>query len=247
MHSPLTLRIMSYNVRHCLGCDGILSPERIAQVIDLYRPDVVALQEVDVGRARSRYEDQPALIAGILKMHHRFHAAVENGNERYGDAILSRSPLRLVRAGALPAVAHGLWPERRGALWVAVECEWGEVQMLNTHLGLGGRERLLQAEALLGPDWLGHPHCAGPRLLCGDFNAWPGSRPYRRLRAALPAAQDPPGRVLKTFPSRWPLLRLDHVFHSPDVTVREVTVPRTPLTRRASDHLPLIVEVTLPN
>jgi len=60
---------MSYNVRHCLGCDGVLSPERIAQVIDLCQPDVVALQELDVARARSRYDDQPALIAGALGMH----------------------------------------------------------------------------------------------------------------------------------------------------------------------------------
>jgi len=129
---------------------------------------------------------------------------------------------------------------------VTVECDGRPVQMLNTHLGLSGRERLAQAAALLGPEWLGHAECAAPRLLCGDFNAWPLSPAYRRLREALPEAQDGRGRALPTFPSRWPLLRIDHVFHSPDLAVREVRVPRTPLTRLASDHLPLIVEVTLP-
>jgi endonuclease/exonuclease/phosphatase family metal-dependent hydrolase len=239
------MRIMSYNVHRCVGCDGILSPERIAHVIARYHPDVVALQELDVGHARTGYCDQPAVIAGALEMHYHFHPAVAVAEEGYGDAILSRHPLRLVRAAALPSVPRGIWPEQRGALWVTIDCEGRAVQVLNTHLGLSGRERVAQAEALAGPEWLGHPDCASPRLLCGDFNALPGSRAYRRLRGALPEAQAGRGRARATFPSRWPLLRLDHIFHSPELTVRDVLVPRSRLTRVASDHLPLIAEVTL--
>jgi endonuclease/exonuclease/phosphatase family metal-dependent hydrolase len=36
------------------------------------------------------------------------------------------------------------------------------------------------------------------------------------------------------------------VFHSPDLSVARIEVPRTALTRTASDHLPIIVELTLP-
>jgi endonuclease/exonuclease/phosphatase family metal-dependent hydrolase len=43
-------RILTYNVHRCLGTDGRLSPARIADVIAAYEPDVVALQELDVGR-----------------------------------------------------------------------------------------------------------------------------------------------------------------------------------------------------
>ncbi len=243
---PLTLRVMTFNVHRCVGCDGALSPGRVARVIARCRPDVVALQELDVGHARTGHTDQPALLAGALKMHYHFHPAVASAEEGYGDAILSRYPLRVVRAAPLPAFARGIWPEERGALWVSIECEGRRVQVVNTHLGLSGRERLVQAAALLGPEWLGHPDCAAPRLLCGDFNAPPGAGAYRLLRRALPEAQASRGGALATFPSRWPLLRLDHVFHSPDLTVREVQVPRTRLTRMASDHLPLIAEVTLP-
>jgi endonuclease/exonuclease/phosphatase family metal-dependent hydrolase len=246
MPRPLTLRVMSYNVHRCVGCDGVLSPDRVAHVIARYRPDVVALQELDVGHARTGFHHQPALLAGALDMHYYFHPAVAAGTEGYGDAILSRYPLRVVRAGPLPAFARGIWPEQRGALWVTIDCEGRRVQVLNTHLGLSGRERLAQAAALLGPDWLGHPDCAPPRLLCGDFNAFPGSGAHRLLRAALPEAQVGRGRAPATFPSRWPLLRLDHVFHSPELAVRGVMVPRSRLTRVASDHLPLIAEVTLP-
>jgi endonuclease/exonuclease/phosphatase family metal-dependent hydrolase len=239
---------LTYNVHRCLGCDGVLAPERIAQVIARYEPDVVALQELDVGHARTGHADQPELLARYLDMHYYFHPAIEAADERYGDAILSRYPMHLVRAGHLPTLGH--WPghERRGALWVALSCPGGALQLLNTHLGLGHRERLAQVEALLGPEWLAHPDCTRPLILCGDFNAWPASRVYRQLRQVLHEAQDQDGfrRPRGTYPSRCPFLRIDYVFHSPDVTVRRVQVPRTRLTRMASDHLPLVVEVSLP-
>jgi endonuclease/exonuclease/phosphatase family metal-dependent hydrolase len=238
---------MSYNVHRCVGCDGRLSPDRIARVIARYEPDVVALQELDVGHARTKYGDQPALIADALKMHYHFHPAIEVAEERYGDAILSRHPMRLVRAGPLPTRSERPRLERRGALWAEITCEGRPVQVLTTHLGLDGRERLAQAEALAGPDWLGHPDCVPPRLLCGDLNSWPGTLPYRRLRRLLRDAQVRPGsRPRATFPTRWPTLAIDHVLHSADVVVRRTAVPRTPLTCVASDHLPLVAEVILP-
>jgi endonuclease/exonuclease/phosphatase family metal-dependent hydrolase len=243
------VRIMSYNVHRCIGADGKLAPQRIAEVIGRYEPDLVGLQELDIGRARTEHVDQPLMLAELVQMHHRFHPAIEVAEERYGDAILSRFPLDLVRAGPLPT-----WPqrrralERRGALWARIECHGRTVQVLNTHLGLDHRERLAQAEALLGPEWLGHPDCVGPRILCGDFNVWPGTLPYGRLRRALHDAQDLglwPWRR-NTFPARCPLVSIDHVFHSPDLRVLRVSVPRNRLTRIASDHLPIIVELGLP-
>jgi endonuclease/exonuclease/phosphatase family metal-dependent hydrolase len=239
------LRVMTYNVRRCLGSDGTVSPERVARVIAGYRPDLVALQELDVGRPRTGGADQPGVIAGHLRMSYCFFPAFRAADEHYGDAVLSRLPLRLVRAGALPQRDHH---ERRGVVWVAVECGGRAVQVLNTHLSLDRGERLAQVEALLGPEWLGDPACAAPRLCCGDFNAWPRSRGYARLRAALRDAQESHGRgwPRSTFPARLPFLRIDHVFHSPDLVVRGVQVPRTALTRVASDHLPLLVEVSLP-
>jgi endonuclease/exonuclease/phosphatase family metal-dependent hydrolase len=238
---------MSYNVHRCIGCDGLLSPPRIAEVLRRYEPDVVALQELDVGHARSGHADQPDLLASALAMEYRFHPATEAAHERYGDAILSRLPLQLMRAAALPTLPDRPRLERRGALWVAVKCQGCEVQVLNTHLGLVRRERLAQVDALLGPAWLNHPACVGPRICCGDFNAWPGTAAYERLRRLLRDAQIArlPWRR-NTYPSWFPFTCIDHVFHSRDVRVRSVLVPRTRLTRWASDHLPVVVDIVLP-
>jgi endonuclease/exonuclease/phosphatase family metal-dependent hydrolase len=174
-----------------------------------------------------------------------FFPAVESRDEHYGDAVLSRHPMDLVRAGPLPGRPGS---ERRGALWVAVAVHGRSLHVLNTHLGLDRRERLEQVEALLGPEWLGNVACRPPRLLLGDLNTFPGQATYRRLRAALRDAQDRTGAgwPRNTFPSRFPLVRIDHVFHSPDVDIRRVVVPRTRWTRLASDHLPVVVEVSLP-
>ena len=239
------LRIMTYNVHSCIGMDGKLSPERIARVIARCAPDIVALQELDVGRARTEGMDQAHIIAQCLEMDFHFHPAMHIEEERYGDAILTHLPMRLVKTGTLPGLPGKPWLEPRGVLWVEIELDGATIQVLNTHLGLLTRERRAQAEALLGPDWLGHPECSGPVVLCGDFNAFPASKVCRRLRTRLNDAQIEleSHRPRSTFFGRFPTARIDHVFVDSGLTVADIEVPDSELVRVASDHLPLIVEL----
>ncbi|MFN2308882.1 MAG: endonuclease/exonuclease/phosphatase family protein [Gammaproteobacteria bacterium] len=243
-----TLRVMTYNVHSCVGMDGKLDAERVARVIARANPDVVALQELDVGRARSQWLDQAHLIARYLEMEFHFHPALHLEEERYGDAILTHLPLRLVRAGVLPGLADKPKLEPRGALWVAVEVDGREVQIINTHLGLYSRERLAQIDALLGCDWLEHEQCRGPVIVCGDFNARPSSPVCRRLGARLRDVQTTARqhRPRGTFSSRFPGVRIDHIFISPGLEVQCIEVPDSELARVASDHLPLVAEIRLP-
>ncbi len=242
---PARLRILTYNVRRCYGLDGRYAPERIAQVIAESGAQVVALQEVDVNRARSGGVDQAQAIASALRMNLHFHPAIRVVEELYGDAILSTLPLRLVKAGALPG--GRLRTEPRGALWVEAHLPGARVQIINTHFGLLAQERLAQADALLGPDWLGHPACTGPVVLMGDLNSPPVSRAYRRLAAQLQDVQRMNGQSpLPTFPSRLPVLRLDHAFVGGGVTTDTVSILRTGAARVASDHLPLCVDLLVP-
>jgi endonuclease/exonuclease/phosphatase family metal-dependent hydrolase len=61
-------RILSYNAHSCLGMDGSLSPQRIARVIAPCQPDIVCLEELDVGRVRTQGVDQAHAIARELGM-----------------------------------------------------------------------------------------------------------------------------------------------------------------------------------
>ncbi|WP_215398904.1 endonuclease/exonuclease/phosphatase family protein [Rheinheimera oceanensis] len=243
-----TLRVMTYNVHSCIGLDGKVDVERVARVIAQANPDVVALQELDVGRDRSLGLDQAQLIARYLEMEFHFHPAMHMEEERYGDAILTHLPLRLIKAGPLPGLADKPKLEPRGAIWAAVQFNGQEVQIINTHLGLQPRERLAQIDCLLGNDWLGHPDCRGPVVLCGDLNAQPNSQVCRRISTQLKDSQTllAQHRPAGTFPSRFAALRIDHIFISKTLAVTAIDIPGSQLARVASDHLPLLVQLQIP-
>lgn len=240
-------RILTYNVHRCVGTDRRLDVGRVAEVIARLSPDIVALQELDVGRARTGGVDQAEEIAHRLKMAFHFHPALKVEEELYGDAILTAYPERLIRTGPLPGHPGIPQLEPRGALLLAVRIGDQEVNILNTHLGLVPKEQQIQARALAGPDWLGHPDLKGPTILLGDFNATATSVVYRTLTANLePARRLAPNQTATaTFPSALPVLRIDHIFVSSEIVVEKVAAPFEPLTRAASDHLPLLMDFSL--
>jgi endonuclease/exonuclease/phosphatase family metal-dependent hydrolase len=241
-------RILTYNVHRCLGSDGRLSPERIADVIASAEPDIVALQELDVGRARTGGVDQAGRIAAALGMTLHFHAAVQVMEEKFGDAILTAKPCRLIKTGHLKG--KSLIPNRdpRGALWAEIEIEGKKLQFINTHLGVTARERIAQVDMLIGPEWLGHTDCRDPVVLAGDFNALPLGRTCKLFSAKLGTRQAPAlDGSLATFPSRMPVLSIDHVLASPSIEIVSAEVIRSPLARVASDHLPLRVDFRFGN
>ncbi|HUR57718.1 MAG TPA: endonuclease/exonuclease/phosphatase family protein [Opitutaceae bacterium] len=239
------VRLMTYNVHGCSGMDGRVSPRRVARVIRGQMPDIVALQEVDLGRRRSRAEDQGAIIARELGMNVVFCPTITRDDEHYGHALLSRWPIDVVKRMRLPHDPASWFQEPRAAMWARVTIGGQVLNIITTHLGLGPHERVLQVRALLSEEWLGGIPDHEPVMLCGDFNALPGSAPYKltatRLRDVQAAAKD--YRPLGTFSSMRPLVRLDHIFVSPHFTRQKIVVVRNDLTRVASDHLPLVADL----
>jgi endonuclease/exonuclease/phosphatase family metal-dependent hydrolase len=241
------LRVMTYNVHGCKGRDRVISPRRIAEVIASGSPDVVALQELDVGRSRSDRLDQAELIARELGMNFHFSPAMRVMEEEFGDAILTALPMRLMKAGPLPGLRFPVKLEPRGALWAEIGRGETRVQMLTTHLGLVRRERRAQAMELGGVDWLSHADCRDPAILAGDFNFLSRSRAYAHITSCLHDAQRRiSGPRQATFPARYPRFRIDYVFVSQSIQVDRVEALRTPATRIASDHLPLIADLRIP-
>jgi len=240
------IRIMTYNVHSCIGMDGRISTERIARVIAQYEPDVIALQELDSGLERTGRKDQPMDIARSLAMGHHFHPPISLEDEEYGDAILSRLPISLIKSGNLAAWEKHTG-EVRGALWVKIDVENGSINVINTHLGFRKHARSLQLMSLLGKEWLEDPKCRGPVVLCGDFNFLPSSRDYRRVCRKLRDVQValPGKRPQKTFYSRYPVGRIDYIFCSSDFEVLDFKTCRSRLAKTASDHVPLIADLSL--
>lgn len=236
------LRVATYNAHSCKGWDRLVRPQRIADVLARYHPDVVALQEVRA--ARGGGADQPALIARALGMRSHFLPLVRLLSQDYGIAVLSRYPMRVVREERLPTVERRLPLERRGAIWVELDVDGVKVQLLDTHLGLSADERALQVRTLTGPDWMGSPGFKPPFVAAGDLNSSPGGEPYRKLSAM---AQDAAGaNAPSTIPSLAPMRRIDYVFVSSGTAAAYVPLAGSFLERLASDHLPVVVDVALP-
>jgi endonuclease/exonuclease/phosphatase family metal-dependent hydrolase len=252
MADPVRLRVVTYNVHGCVGADSRCQPERVAKVIRSLSPDVVALQEVDVGQGRSGHLDQAQLLAELTELSAHFTSARAQGEGHYGNAILTRHPYELRAEGILP-VLRG---EVRAAQWLRLSLEQGHLDVVNTHLSLHFRERLLQFRALFAdpdPHLPQHPAAFSALsgrmdrlILCGDFNAGALSPIYFWLKRQLTDAQRAGGRSARaTWPARFPLLRLDHIWLGEALEVEHVHVPRDRLTRAASDHLPIVVDLVL--
>ena len=86
-------------------------------------------------------------------------------------------------------------------------------------------------------------------MLLGDLNATTRYAAYHSLAARLRDVQRGPSgerlarRAARTFPSRLPVLRIDHMFLTPQVEVVDVYAASGPLARIASDHLPIVADV----
>lgn len=235
------LRVVTYNIHSCIGTDRQHRPERIAEVLLALDADVVALQELDVGRLRTGQVDQVRLLADALGMHSVFQRAIRWPDGEYGIAVLSRLPVNAAEGRVLPIPALP-YMQRRVAQLLRLSTPDGAIAFVNTHLGLLRGERAGQIDALLS--WLQDLVTEIPTILCGDLNAPPHARECRRLD---PVLVDAFGNELhgRTFPVHFPLSRIDQIRVSAHVECMSVAIPRNRLTRIASDHFPVVADLRI--
>lgn len=194
--------------------------------------DIVGLQEADAGSFRSGFLNQTGYLAEAAGMPYWSHqpnrrvarmAASSNGliSRPQPSAIYDHPlPGRIPGRGVL--LAH--FGQGRDALVVAV-----------AHLSLGPQARARQfgfiAELLHD-----HPNV----VLMGDLNCEAGSVEMRNLfkGTALQAPQD----NTPTFPSWQPRRAIDHILVSKSLQIEKTWA----LPNAFSDHLPLAVELRLP-
>jgi endonuclease/exonuclease/phosphatase family metal-dependent hydrolase len=153
----------------------------------------------------------------------------------YGNVLLTRHEPG--RVALLDLTVEGNEP--RGAIAATIDPGGRPLRIVATHLGLRARERRAQAERLTA--WLAEQETEHATILLGDVNEWrPRAATLRILEHQLGRAPRP-----ATFPTRRPLFALDRVFAWPAPALEIVQVHRSPLARRASDHLPVVARVNL--
>ncbi len=246
----MQLRLMTYNIHKCIGgVDRKYLPERIYATIAHYQPDIVLLQEVDDGVARSQHHRQIDWLGDALDFPHRlFQSNVKVQWGSYGNAILSRWPLQLAEDVELT-----IRPKKRRRAQIAklhltdTDTLTGSkhsrtVILANLHLGLAGFERRLQVRRLLSCDTLLHCRSDTPAIIAGDFNdVW---QSLGKSHFAPVGFQSAVGKA-RTFPAIYPLRCLDGIYYRGALDASHVFVGHTDLARQASDHLPLIGQFTI--
>jgi len=208
--------------------------ERLVRLVDHVRPDVLLLNETGARWRLRRF----ARVLGMDRAADPWSPL----RRRVKDAVLVRAPWRIV-SHHQHRFEGGPWLYPRGAL--AAELERGDARLraISVHLGLHPRERLAHARALAAlVEGVDAPIVAG-----GDLNEGPDGRAVRflfeRLRDAWLLGGDAEG---ETFPADQPTARIDYLFVSDGIVVERVLVPPGPDARQASDHRPLVAELTLP-
>ena len=232
-----TLRVMTYNIHVGVGMDKKLDLQRIADVINRERPDLVGLQEVDRGVKRTEGKDEIAELAAMTKMEYAFAPNLDFQGGKYGVAILSRFPIR--------KTVHTMFEnkreaERRGMLLVEVEVDRQLLTFVTTHLDYQFEDgRLFETEQLL--KHLGE--VKGPLIVVADLNDVPSGSAYQLMRTKFDDAwvvSRAKGDGF-SYPADKPAKRIDHVFSGHGVRAKKAWVVET----LASDHVPVVAELEL--
>jgi endonuclease/exonuclease/phosphatase family metal-dependent hydrolase len=241
------LRVMSYNIHVGVGMDKKQDLKRIADVIKLYRCDLVGLQEVDRGVERTGRVDEVKELARLTGMDYAFAHNLDYQGGQYGVAVLSRFPILAIDHRRY---AHLRERERRGFIRVEVEVKGRRLNFVTTHLDYQFADgRLFETRQLLKS----LEELSGPVIVTGDFNEEPWGGFYKLMqqagfadgwrRSRGPSAELPGEGA--TYPADKPTKRIDYVFYrglgedrppADDEDVSEA-VPNT----LASDHRPIVV------
>jgi endonuclease/exonuclease/phosphatase family metal-dependent hydrolase len=219
------LTVATYNIHRCVGRDRRFDPKRILAVLRELDADVIALQEL-------LWDPQDALhlldhFAAELKYQAIAGPTLLRRDGHYGNAILTRLPVQYANHVDISVPRC----ECRGAIDAVLGHPGETVRIIATHLGLWPSERRKQMRRLLA---LLAGSTVNPTVLMGDLNEWfLWGRPLRWLHAYFGYTRAP-----ATYPTFFPVFALDRIWIKPALTTMPTAVV-TPLTRAASDHLPL--------
>jgi endonuclease/exonuclease/phosphatase family metal-dependent hydrolase len=263
--STNTLRIATWNIHKGVRGMGLrkrLEIHNMQQAVASLNADLICLQEVRRinHKEAERFTQWPALPqadflapAGYEAVY-RTNAFTKHGE--HGNALLSRFPV--VSHAHEDMSDHRF--EQRGLLHATVHAHGRALHVIVVHLGLIAASRQRQLAQLARYIERDIP-ASDAIVVAGDFNS--PMAPVRWARACLgheSSAQERSKTMAKlphavralhalgghaTFPSRLPVVQLDHVF-ARHARITSYDVPHGKDWAKMSDHLPLLVELQWP-
>ena len=234
------MRVLSYNIHKgfTIGNRSLVL-EEIRHAIRTTNADLVCLQEV-VGE-NTRYaaafekwaDTQFEFLADEVWDYRAYGKNAVYDHGHHGNAILSKIPFTHHSNHDISILPFS----QRGVLHAVTE---EGVHVLCAHFGLLAWERRHQIRELR--TLLQKIPATAPLILAGDFNDWNEKSHQTLIHLGLrEAMQDGTGRVQKTFPARWPVLRMDRIYYR-NLTLQSAQRLEGSAWRKLSDHSPLLAE-----
>ncbi len=232
------LRVLCYNIHYGQGNDKRYDIERLADVINKAKPDLVALQEADVGVERSGRVHQIRRLAKLTGMAARFGPTQHFEGGLFGNAVLTRLPILDVAIHPLPYTEST--PELvtfpRGAIAVMLRGRDGKpLRFISTHFQHNvAEDRVAEAKTI---NRLFARDDDVPTILAGDMNSKPDDEPIQLLLKHWSDASDEPASP--TAPATHPTSRIDYIFYRPAGRLRVIRAEVIDESM-ASDHRPVL-------
>ena len=243
-----TIRILSYNLQvgiktsrpsqYITGSWKHFIPhsQRLTNLDDtihfLETYDIVGLQETDGGSIRSNYINLTEYLANRARFPHWYHQVNRNiGNiAKHSNGLLSRIKPYEIENIRLPGLIPG-----RQAILAKYGSKKETLAVFVLHLALSKRARMRQLSAI-AEKVNQYEHA----IVMGDLNCKVESNEMRNLFSQTKLHE--PIEELHTFPSWRPLHHIDHILVTSELEV----VKAKPLKHLCSDHLPIMMEIKLP-
>ena len=235
---PETLvKVMTYNI-YGARSGGIPDLKEIAKVIKEADPDLVALQEVDKFSDRNKHNGDIAKELGALTgMDYFFAKAIDIKGGEYGDAVLSKLPVK-EKKGFNLEVDPALGGERRSVARILVEKDDKEFYFVSTHFDHLGdeRNRIKQANdfTTLVKTF------QKPVIVGSDFNALPDSRTMNILWSTFASGCLNGNCSQFTFPTPTPNRTIDYLIYHPVDAFSTKLYSVFTWAEKESDHYPVI-------
>ena len=249
--SPATIRVLVYNIHAGKDAKGVDNLARVAAIVSDTRADIVLLQEVDIGTARSGQVDQMAQLRRLTGYFGAFGKTLDYQGGDYGIAVLSRWPITADTLIHLPVEPpqhrSGVSYEPRGALLVRIDAPGRPLRVINTHVDASREDfyRLQEAKTLLSismglQDGTGD-HGGAETVMGGDLNSEPESAVIALFGPA--GWRDSFRECGKgdglSYPANVPVKRIDYLM----ITGATRCMAASVLNTEASDHRPVLFEI----
>ncbi len=231
--------LMIWNIHNAIGDDDIISLDRIVQDIKKYSPEIVGLNEVDLGALKTSAIDLPSYFAHHLNMYYFYGYAFY---KHYGNVILSKYPILEAEIIPLPLAVPSAEP--RSLIRARLQVNTSIWTVFITHLSTKEDDRLIQVPFIVSEI---EKETTFERIVwMGDFNFEPSSTEYSLINSTSILNFTDTYRFLNSDPGYTghfdddhnPHKRIDYIMCSPDLLPKTSEVFCT----LSSDHCSVITQ-----